>query len=144
MGVFDERNARRAIRIVRDPDHFRRDPVLATLEINLAIFVFVTTADVSRCQPTVLIAAAGFFLGLNKALFRAPFRNLIERRQRLETQRRREWAKFFQCHEFLSIRSDRSSRPPLMLRWLSSTVDDARRVHAGVFPCRRNYKCSHR
>jgi hypothetical protein len=56
--------------------------------------MFVTAADMSRRQPTVVVATAAPFLRLKKALFRAPLRNFIEGRQRLETLRRREWAKF--------------------------------------------------
>jgi hypothetical protein len=63
--------------------------VLAPFEIDLAIFVFVAAADMSRCQPTAVIATAAFFLRLKKALFRAPLCNFIERRQRLEALRRR-------------------------------------------------------
>jgi hypothetical protein len=62
--------------------------------------MFVTAADVSRSQPTAVVATAAPFLRPKKALFRTPLRNFIERRQRFETLRRREWAKFFECHNF--------------------------------------------
>ena len=47
IGVLDESNARRAIRVVLDAYHFRRDTVLAPFKIDFAIFVFVTAADMS-------------------------------------------------------------------------------------------------
>src|SRR5215831_11779413 len=62
--------------------------------------MFVAAADVSRRQPAIVVAAAGFFLRLEQASFRAPLRDFIESRQRLETQRRRQRAKFFQGHNF--------------------------------------------
>jgi hypothetical protein len=89
IGVFDESNARRAIRVVFNPNHFRRDTVLTAFKIDFAILVFVTAADMSRCQPTTVVATAAPFLRLKKTLFGAPLGNFIERRQRLETLRRR-------------------------------------------------------
>jgi hypothetical protein len=74
--------------------------VLAPFKIDFAILVFVTPADMARRQSTAVVATAALFLGLKKALFRTPFRNFIECRQRLETLRRCEWAKFFECHNF--------------------------------------------
>ena len=52
VGIFDQRNARGAIRIVFDPDHFGRDAVLAAFEIDHAVMLLVATADVARSQPT--------------------------------------------------------------------------------------------
>ena len=86
IGIFNESNTRRTIRIVFDPDHFRRDIVLAPFKIDFAIVVFVAAANVSRCQPATVIAATAFFLRLEKTLFRAPLCNFIEGRKRLETQ----------------------------------------------------------
>jgi len=87
--VFNESDARRTVRIVLDPHHLSDDSALAPYEIDLAIFLFVTTADVPRCEPAKIVTAAAFFLWLNEALRWAPLRDFIEARQRFEPQRRR-------------------------------------------------------
>ena len=47
VAIFDERNARRTIRIVFDADHLRGDVTLPTFEIDLAIFLLMTAADMT-------------------------------------------------------------------------------------------------
>src|SRR5262249_2555033 len=89
ISVFDQGNARRAIRVVLDSNDFCRDTMLASFKIDLAILVFVTATDMSRCQSTVVVATAASFLRIKKALFRTPLRNFIKRRQRFEALRRR-------------------------------------------------------
>jgi hypothetical protein len=59
--------------------------MLVPFKIDFAILMFVTAADMSRRQPTVVVATAASFLRLKKTLFRTPLRNFFERRQRLET-----------------------------------------------------------
>src|SRR5262249_49024625 len=89
IGILDKSYAGRAVRIVLDPHNLRWDTALAPLEIDLSIFLFVTAANVPRCEPAVVVATAGLFLRLDEAPFTAPLRDFIESRQRLETQRRR-------------------------------------------------------
>ena len=69
--------------------------MLAPFEINFAIFLFVTAADMPRCEPAVIIAAAGFFLLFHQAPSRSPLGDFIEARQRLEAQSRRKGAIIF-------------------------------------------------
>src|SRR5262249_27626147 len=78
--IFDESNARGAIRVVLNSHHFRCDTVLTPLKIDFAVLMFVTAADVSRLDPTVVMPTAALLLRLKKALFRAPLRNRIESR----------------------------------------------------------------
>src|SRR4051794_39131559 len=87
IAVFNESNARRAIRVVLDADHFRRDAVFAPFEIDFAILLLVAAANVPRRQPTTVVAAAASFSRLNKSPFGTPLRNFIERGQRFETLR---------------------------------------------------------
>ena len=62
--IFNKSDARGAIRVVLDRGHFCGDAAFAPFEINLAIFLFMTAADVTRSQPAVVIAAAAvFFFG---------------------------------------------------------------------------------
>src|SRR6266513_4616254 len=86
--VFDESDACRPVWVVLDPDNFCRDTVLASPKINLAIFLFVPAANVTRCKPAVAVATAALLLRFNKTLFRPPLCDFIERGQRLETERR--------------------------------------------------------
>jgi len=88
IGISNEGDAGAAVRVVLDSDYFRGNPAFLPLEINLALFLFVTAADMTRGQTTESIATAGLLLWLNQAFFRRPFCDLIESRQRLETQRR--------------------------------------------------------
>src|SRR6266513_1893945 len=87
VSVFDESNARRPIWVVLDSENFCGDSVLAARKINLAILLFVATANVTRCETAVAVATAGFFLRLNKSPLRPPLCNFIESRQRLKAQR---------------------------------------------------------
>src|SRR5262245_56679329 len=43
--IFDEGNARGAVRVVLDPDHLCWDTALAPFEINFAIFLLMTAAN---------------------------------------------------------------------------------------------------
>src|SRR5438094_7887061 len=61
--------------------------------------LLVPAADVTGSQPTKMITAAGLFLRLQQTLRRSRFRNFVESRQRLESQRRSKWAKRFKCHK---------------------------------------------
>src|SRR5581483_3471004 len=103
--IFNQSNARRAIRVVLDAEDFCRHTVLASFEINLAVFLLVTAANVARGKPAVAVATAAFFLRLNKTPFRSPLCDFIKSWQRLETKRRRQGAEFFKCHNNPGFRS---------------------------------------
>jgi hypothetical protein len=57
--------------------------------------LFMTATDVARSHPAKMIAAAGLFLRLQQTLRRPRFRNFVESRERLESQRGSKWAKRF-------------------------------------------------
>src|SRR6185369_6476393 len=67
IAIFNESNARGAIWVVLNPDHFRRYTVLAAFKIDFAIFVFVPATDMSRCKPPAVVASTALLLGLKKA-----------------------------------------------------------------------------
>src|SRR5258705_8646747 len=56
--VLDQRNARRAIRIVLDLTHRRRHAVLVALEVDNPVHALVATADAAHGDVAVIIAAA--------------------------------------------------------------------------------------
>src|SRR6266487_6325204 len=93
IAVLDKSDAGRAVGIVLDSQDFRLHPAFAPFEIDLAIMLFVTAADVARSQPPEMITTAGLFLRLEQTLRRSRFRNFIESWERLESQRRSKWAK---------------------------------------------------
>ena len=66
--VLNKSDARGAIRIVLDRDHFSGDAAFAAFEIDLAIFLLVTAADVARSQPAVVVPAAALFLARSDSL----------------------------------------------------------------------------
>src|SRR5581483_9102838 len=77
--------------------------MLAALEINLAVMLFVSAADMTRGQPAVVIAAPGFFLWFEQAPMRTGFRNLIEGRRLLETLNGRERTITFERHKLYQL-----------------------------------------
>jgi hypothetical protein len=72
--------------------------VLATFEINLAIFLLMAAANVPRGQPAVIVPASAPFLDFGQAFVRTRLRDLVEGRVRLETQSRGKWAITSKCH----------------------------------------------
>ena len=110
IAVFEQRDAGGAIRIVLDRGDLRCYAVFATFEIDLAVFLLVTTADVARRETTFVVAAAAALLWLSQALdrFGLLLGHFREHRERLETQCRCEWAEISKCHN--STRRGLSSR----------------------------------
>src|SRR5205085_4026971 len=78
--IFNECNARGAVRIVLNPDHLRRDTALTPFKIHFAIFLLVAAADVPGGKSAPIVAAPGSFLRRNKTPLRTPLRNFFESR----------------------------------------------------------------
>jgi hypothetical protein len=95
LAVLNKSDPGRAVRIVLNSEHLRFQPAFAPFEIDLAIMLFMTATDVARSQSAKMITAAGLFLRLQQTLCRPRFRNFVESRERLESQRRSKWAKRF-------------------------------------------------
>src|SRR5947207_13711020 len=96
--IFNKSDSRGTVRIILNPDYFRGDAMLAPFEIDLAILLLMTAADVARCEPSKAIASAGFLFRLDETFCRSPLRDFPETRKRFEAQRRRKRAKIFQGH----------------------------------------------
>jgi hypothetical protein len=56
--VVKKRDIRRAVRVVLDRRNRRRDAVLVPLEIYKAITALVSSADVARSNPALVVAPA--------------------------------------------------------------------------------------
>jgi hypothetical protein len=84
--ILDERNARRAIRIVLDVLYRCRHAVLVALEIDDAILTLVSTADAAHRDVTVIVASATLLERLDERLLRSRARDLGEIRDRAETR----------------------------------------------------------
>src|SRR6185369_10765234 len=89
VGVFDERDAAGAVRIILDADDRGLAGLLA-LEVDDAVLLLVTAANVAGGDAAVVVAAAGLVLGLQQVLLRLAATALgqfLEVGQRLEAVR---------------------------------------------------------
>jgi hypothetical protein len=68
--IFNKSKPGGSIRIVFNAEHFGSDPALSAFEIDLAIFLFMTAANVPRRKTSIVVATACFFLWLEKTLGR--------------------------------------------------------------------------
>src|SRR4051794_21392925 len=82
--VVQQRDARRAVRVVLDRGHLRRHAVLGALEVDDAIAALVAAALVTRRDAAVVVAAALLRHRREQALLRRRLRDLLERRDRHE------------------------------------------------------------
>src|SRR6266705_4042089 len=96
--IFNKRDPRGPIRVVLYCRHFGCAVALATFEIHFAIFLFMSAPNVARSESAVVIAAAASFLRLDKILLWLRLRDLVKRRNRLESQRRCKWTKISESH----------------------------------------------
>src|ERR1700712_3092982 len=67
--VADQRDVRRAVRVVLDRFDLRRDGVLVAHEVDHAVVVLVTTALVANRDVTVVVTARVLLLGLEQRRF---------------------------------------------------------------------------
>ncbi len=66
--------------------------MFATLEVDLAVFLLVPAADMTRGQAALVVAAAAAFLHLGQRMMRLRLGNFGKGRERFETLRRGKWA----------------------------------------------------
>ena len=76
--VLQQRQARRAHRIIFNRRDRRLHAVLVALEIHEADFLLVAAADAARRDATVMIAPAGLLANLDQRLLRLRLRNVAE------------------------------------------------------------------
>src|SRR5207247_3389574 len=81
---MQERDARRAVRVVLDRRDLRGNGVLRALEVDHAVAALVAAALVARRDPAVVVAAALLRQLLGERLLRLRLRDLLERRDRHE------------------------------------------------------------
>ncbi len=118
--VFDERDARRAIRIVLDVLHRCRHAVLVALEIDDAVLALVATADSAHGDVTVIVAAARLLERLDQRLLGSRTRDLREIRDRAKAGALGHRLELTNRHR-VSPRRSRSCRPRGARRWPSSS-----------------------
>ena len=68
--VGQQRDARRAVRVVLDRRHLRRDVALVALEVDDAVHPLVAAAAPPRRQLAAVVAAAGLVQRLDQRLVR--------------------------------------------------------------------------
>src|SRR5581483_2164196 len=89
VGVMEQRDARRPVRVVLDGGDLRRHAVLLTLEVDDAVATLVAAALVARGDAAVVVAAALLRHRREQALLRLGLRDLLEGRDRHEAAARR-------------------------------------------------------
>src|SRR5690606_8269095 len=62
IDIAQQRDMRRAIRIVFDPLHARRNAFLVTLEVDDTVMLLVTTTDVTGGDAAMVVAATSLAL----------------------------------------------------------------------------------
>ena len=96
--ILDERDAACAVRIVFDRDDISHLAARLALEINDAVLLLVTAADVTGRKTAVVIAATGLGLGLDERFLRLRLCDLREIGENLEAVGRRERTESFESH----------------------------------------------
>ena len=89
VGVGQERDPRRAVRVVLNRRHLRRDVALVTLEVDHAVHPLVTAAAPPRGQLAAIVAAARAMQRLDERLVRLRRGDVVEDLHRLEPLARR-------------------------------------------------------
>src|SRR5207245_5124261 len=99
VAVHDEREARRAVRVVLDRRYLRGDPVLVALEVDDAVVPLLAAATMA-CRDAALRVAAGMAqLALGEAALRLlAFGQLFERCRLAEAPHRRRGLVLLQRH----------------------------------------------
>src|SRR5687767_2459531 len=98
VGIVQQGDPGVAVRVVLDAGDLGRDPVLRPLEVDDAVLLFVTAADVAGREPAVDVAAAGVGFRPHQRLLRLVGRDLGEVGDGLEPAPRTGWLAFAQRH----------------------------------------------
>src|ERR1051326_5753040 len=99
VGVRQQRDARRAVRIVLDRNHRRRHTGLVALEVDRAQLALVPSAAVPDGDVAGVAPPAGAQLDAGQRLVRLVRRQLVVGQRRLKTQRRRYWSVCLNSHK---------------------------------------------
>src|SRR5690606_7394845 len=87
--VLDQRDVRRAVRVVLDVDDRAADAVLVALEVDATVHALRAAPTTPRRDAAVVVAPARFLQRLEQRLLRLVARNLTRRRDAAETRARR-------------------------------------------------------
>jgi hypothetical protein len=71
VDVAQQGDVRRAVRVVLDPLHARRDAFLVALEVDDPVVLLVATAAVTRGDPAIVVAPTRLRLRLGQRRVRA-------------------------------------------------------------------------
>lgn len=96
--VLQESNPGRAVWIIFDSNNNSRTVLLVALEIDHAVFLLMTTADVAHGDDTLIVPATGALAHLEEGLLGFGFGDFVETWQRLVTVDRSDWSKGFERH----------------------------------------------
>src|SRR4029079_1700511 len=89
VGIRQQRDPRRAVRVVLDRRHRRRDVALVALEVDDAVVPLVTAAAPPRGELAVVVAAAGALQRLDQRAVRLGGGDVVEGLDGLEPPARR-------------------------------------------------------
>src|SRR5204863_9934363 len=89
VGVVEQRDARRPVRVVLDRSHLRGNAVLDALEVDLPVPALVPPALVAPGDAAVRVPPAALLERPGQALFRLGLRDLLEGGDRHEAPSRR-------------------------------------------------------
>src|SRR6185312_4542104 len=101
--ILEQRQARRADRIIFDAEHRRLHAVLLPFEIDDTQLLLVTAADTASGGAAIMIAPAGLLANLDQALLRLGLRNVAVIRERYIARRRRQRSKCLNWHKINSV-----------------------------------------
>ena len=99
IGILEQGDASRAVRIIFDGEDFGGDSLFLALEIYQPVFSLMSAAAVPHGEPAVVVAAARPLPYRSKRLFRLVLGNLGEVRKRLEAIRGSERSEILESHD---------------------------------------------
>src|ERR1700730_9037651 len=101
VGVMQERQTRRAVRVIFNCRNLRRNAFLLTAEIDCAVLLLVTAAAMPDGDLTMRVASARALLRLDERFFRRLLGDFALIEHGHEAPRCCIWIKAFQCHNVL-------------------------------------------
>src|SRR6185369_8960059 len=101
VDVIEQRDARRAVRVVFDGRHARRDVLLVAAEVDDAVLALVAAAAVAHGDAPAVVATALLALLLGQGAHRLVGGDLREVGDRLVALRRRDGPESLERHRYL-------------------------------------------
>ena len=139
VGVSDERDPRRSVRVVFDRRDGRRNVALVALEINDAVHPLVTAATPPRGELTAVVPPPRPMQRLDERLVRFLRRDLVEHLHRLKPLAGRRRIEFTYRHDYAPSRNSGIFAPSADARTPSSNPAAGPRSDPAASPCRARY-----